>query len=122
VKPRAAIGMLLSPFALLAQQNGAAWTNIGPAPAAVEAVAVDPHDSGIIFMGSTGGGVRRSVDVGVTWSTVNMGLTNLSVNALATDASGSQIGYAATLTGVFKTTDGGAHGGISPRLPVRLPH
>jgi hypothetical protein len=103
------IGMLLLPMTLFAQQSGAAWTNIGPAPAAVEAVAVDPHGCGIIFMGSTGGGVRKSVDGGVTWSTVNTGLTNLSVHALATDASGSQIRYAATCgTGVSKTTDGGA--------------
>ena len=37
------IGMLLSPFLLMAQQNGTAWTNIGPSPAAVSAIAVDPQ-------------------------------------------------------------------------------
>src|ERR1051325_3749893 len=33
------IGMLLSPFLLMAQQNSGAWTNIGPSPAAVSAIA-----------------------------------------------------------------------------------
>jgi hypothetical protein len=74
VKPTA-IFMLLSPFVLIAQQNGGAWTNIGPSPAAVEAIAVDPKGTGTIFMGSIGGGVRKSVDGGITWSTANGGLT-----------------------------------------------
>lgn len=36
----AIIGMLLSPFLLVAQQNSGAWTNIRPTPAAVAAIAV----------------------------------------------------------------------------------
>ena len=51
------IGMLLSPFLLMAQQNSGAWTNIGPSPAAVQAIAVDPRGTGTIFMGTIG---RRS--------------------------------------------------------------
>jgi hypothetical protein len=69
--------MLLSPFGLFAQQNGAAWTNIGPSPAAVSAIAVDPRGTGTIFMSATVSGVRKSVDGGMIWSTVNTGLTNL---------------------------------------------
>ena len=108
MKP-AVIGMILAPFALLAQSNGAAWTNIGPNPAAVEAVAVDPHGSGIIFMGSVAGGVRKSADGGITWFTVNTGLTNLDVLVFVMDASGLQTVYAATVGGgLFKTSDGGA--------------
>ena len=68
----AIIGMLLSPFLLMAQQNGGAWTNIGPRPAAVEAIAVDPQGTGTIFMGSIAGGVRKSVDGGNTWSFIDM--------------------------------------------------
>jgi photosystem II stability/assembly factor-like uncharacterized protein len=101
--------MLLSPFLLIAQRNGGAWTNIGPSPAAVEAIAVDPQGSGTIFLSAIVGGVRKSVDGGVTWSTVNTGLTNLVVIALAMDASGPQTVYAATVGGgLFKTGDGGA--------------
>ncbi len=102
------IGVLLSPFLLIAQQTSAAWTNIGPTPAAVEAIAVDPQGSGTIFIGSIAGGVRKSADGGITWSTVNTGLTNLDVLALAMDASGPQTVYAATAGSLFKTDDGGA--------------
>src|SRR5215467_1049980 len=102
------IGMLLLPIALIAQQSVAAWTNIGPTPAAVGAIAVDPHGSGIIFIGTNSGGVRRSVDGGITWSAVNTGLTNPAVERLAIDASGPQTVSAGTGGGLFKTVDGGA--------------
>ena len=62
----ALIGMLLLPMTLLAQQSGAAWTNIGPSPAAVQAIAVDPGGTGTIFMGSIAGGVQKSIDGGTT--------------------------------------------------------
>ena len=103
------IGMLLSPFVLFAQQDGAAWTNIGPSPASVSALAVDPRGTGTIFMSAIVGGVRKSVDGGITWSIVNTGLTNLVVSGLAMDASGPQTVYAATVGGgLFKTADSGA--------------
>jgi photosystem II stability/assembly factor-like uncharacterized protein len=106
------IYVLLSQLVLTAQQNGSAWTNIGPSPAAVEAIAVDPQGTGTVFMGSIGGGVRKSVDGGTTWSAVNTGLTNLDILKLAIDASGPQMIYAATPGGLFKTGDGGATWGI----------
>ena len=59
--------LLLSPLVLFAQQNGGAWTNIGPSPAAVKAIAVDPRGAGTILMGTLGGGVRKCVDGGIAW-------------------------------------------------------
>jgi len=104
---RAAIGVFLLPMTLLAQQSGAAWTNIGPSPAAVEAIAVDLHGTGTIFMGSIAAGVQKSIDGGTTWSAVNNGLTTPIAWALAIDASGPQTVYAGTGGGLFKTDDGG---------------
>ena len=104
----ATIGVFFVPIVLIAQHTGDEWANIGPTPAAVGAIAVDPHGSGIIFIGSNAGGVRRSVDGGITWSAVNTGLTNLDVERLAIDASGPQTVYAGTGGGLFKTVDGGA--------------
>src|SRR5437016_6177118 len=104
----AIIGLLISPLLLIAQQSGGAWTNIGPSPAAVDAFAVDQQGMGAVFMGTITGGVRKSVDHGITWSAANNGLTDLVVYALAMDASGPQTVYAGTLGGVFKTGDGGA--------------
>jgi uncharacterized protein (TIGR03437 family) len=105
----ATIGILLSPLLVMAQQNGGAWTNIGPGPAAVEAIAVDPQGTGTIFIGTIAGGVRKSLDHGTTWSAINSGLTNLAVLTLTMDASGPQTVYAGTSgNGLFKTGDGGA--------------
>ena len=102
----ALIGMLLLPMTLLAQQSGAAWTNIGPSPAAVQAIAVDPGGTGTIFMGSIAAGILKSINGGATWSAVNNGLTTPLVAALAIDASGPQTVYASS-GGLSKTDDGG---------------
>src|SRR5262249_381203 len=75
---------------------------------AVKAIAVDPHGAGTIFMATTGGGVRKSVDGGNTWSAVNTGLTNRTVTSLAIDASGPQTVYTGAVPGLFKSADGGA--------------
>ena len=72
----AIIGLLISPLLLIAQQSGGAWTNIGPSPAAVDAFAVDQQGMGAVFMGTITGGVRKSVDHGITWSAANTGLTD----------------------------------------------
>ena len=114
------VGILLSPLLLMAQQDSVAWTNIGPSPAAVEAIAVDPQGSGTIFMGITSGGVRKSVDRGITWSTVNTGLTKLTVQSLAMDASGPQTVYAGITGGVCsRPATAGPHGRMFQRFPRR---
>jgi photosystem II stability/assembly factor-like uncharacterized protein len=94
--------LYMLPFSLIA-------ASIAAVELAEQAIAVDPHGSGTIFMGSIAGGVRKSVDRGISWSAVNTGLTSLIVQALAMDASGPQTVYAATVGGgLFKTGDGGA--------------
>src|SRR5215831_18490582 len=99
--------MLLLPMTVLAQQSGPAWTNIGPSPVAVEAIAVDPGGTGTIFIGSVAAGVLKSIDGGTTWSAVNNGLPTPIVS-LAIDASGPQTVYADSFVGgLFKTDDGG---------------
>src|SRR5215471_17000970 len=104
------MGMLLSPFLLMAQHNAGAWTNIGPSPAAVKAIAVDPHGAGTIYMGTISDGVRKSVDGGTTWSAVQTGLTNPVVEALAIDPSRPQTVYAGFGGGggLVKSSDAGA--------------
>ncbi len=103
------IGMLLSPLLLMAQQNSGAWTQIGPSPAGVIApVVVDPRGGGSIFIGLLAGGIPKSTDSGVTWSSVNTGLTDLRIETFAMDASGPQTVYAGTFGGgIFKSINGG---------------
>ena len=111
------IGLLLSPFLLMGQQNNGTWTNIGPSPAAVSAIAVDPGGTGTIFMSTLAGGIRKSVDAGITWSAANTGLTDLEVMTLAMDASGPQTVYAGDPGGgLSKTIDGGSTWQIIPAI------
>ena len=102
---------ILSPLPVQAQQGG--WTSIGPRPAGVEApIVADPAGMGPAFIGSYGGGIRKTTDNGRTWTAANRGLTSMLVTSLAMDASGSQTLYAGTISGVFKTADGGATWGL----------
>jgi photosystem II stability/assembly factor-like uncharacterized protein len=86
-----------------------AWEHVGPGLAGVMApVAADPSGRGPIDIATMAGGVRRSLDKGETWATVNNGLTNLATSALAVDAAGPQSVYVGTVGGgAYKTDDGG---------------
>lgn len=58
----------------------------------------------ILYAATAGAGVFRSSDTGRTWSAVNIGLNNLTVNTLFAD--GANI-YAGTASGLFRTGDAG---------------
>lgn len=89
---------------------GATWTeaNAGIAPDAdIRALIVDPNDADVAYAGATGsesnpGGVYRTVDGGVTWTSYSIGLPSSSATALALDLSGAVPRlYAGTRHGVF---------------------
>jgi hypothetical protein len=102
------------------------WTNIGPgSPGVVAPIAPDPQGSGTVYVASVGGGVRKSIDNGATWSTVSSGLSATAFYSLAMDASGPQTVYAGAFGGggLFKSTDGGLNWmGLGPvgGIPVSL--
>jgi hypothetical protein len=77
------------------------WTSHGPGREAVNAVVIDPTTSTTLYVGTAGGGVFKSTDSGGTWNTLNTGLTNAFVNALAIDPVEPRRVYAATDRGVF---------------------
>lgn len=111
------MGVLLAPSLLMAQQNSGAWIHIGPSPAAVVApVTVERGGGASMFIGLHAGGIRKSTDGGVTWSSANTGLTDPRVLTLAMDASGPQTLYAGAFSGgVFKSVD---TGGTWQNLPA----
>ena len=86
-----------------------AWEHVGPGLAGVMApVAADPIGRGTIYIATMAGGVRRSLDNGETWATVNNGLATLATSALAVDAAGPQTVYVGTVGGgAYKSDDGG---------------
>ena len=81
----------------------------------VISLAIDPHHLKTLYAG-TSGGVYKSVDGGKWWEKVNTGLVSpevlkssraLSVTKVKVDPHHPESVYTATLTGLFKTTNGG---------------
>jgi hypothetical protein len=105
------------------------WRSIGPYRGGrCVAVAGDPAQPLVFYFGSTGGGVWRTSDAGVTWRNVSDGyFKTASVGALAVCQSDPNVVYAgmgeSTIRGnvshgdgVYKSTDGGrtwAHCGLA---------
>ena len=100
--------------------NAMQWRQVGPFRGGrVVAVAGDPVHTQVFYFGSTGGGVWKTTDGGVTWENVSDGFfKRASVGALAVSASDPNVIYAgmgeATIRGnvshgdgVYKSTDAG---------------
>jgi ELWxxDGT repeat protein/autotransporter-associated beta strand protein len=130
-KPAAA-----NPPAIVAQPatislNTTNWTPLGPAPSIngpiagsgavtgrINAVAADPANVNVIYVGAAGGGVWKSADGGTTWTALTDSQSTLNTGALAIAPSNSSIIYAGTGDGtgstqsfygkgVLKSTDAG---------------
>ncbi len=93
--------------------SGASWAPIGDGlgdlldarPTLIpwdSALVVDPDHTDVLYLGTSGYGVLKSVDGGATWEPNNDGLTNVDVRALAIVRGDSTTVYAATPGGVFK--------------------
>jgi hypothetical protein len=97
------------------------WQQItGPEGEDIEVLAIDPANSQVIYVGTTGaygcgggysdsgcgpdipGGVFKTTDSGASWMAINTGITNPIINSLAIDPANSQTIYAGTGGGVFK--------------------
>jgi photosystem II stability/assembly factor-like uncharacterized protein len=108
--------------------SSATWTSIGPQPAEdssygkaggrATAIAVDPTNDNVIFVGTSGGGVWRTGDGGQTWSPQTDFQESLAIGSLAIDPTNHQTIYAGTGEedlsadsyygiGILKSTDGG---------------
>jgi hypothetical protein len=117
--------------------NGTVWAPIGPSPidqgaisanGQVTAIAINPNNPKIIYIGTAWGGVWLSHDGGVTWRPIFDRAPSLGVGdpgALAIDPVNTNIVYVGTTSregsvfaglakttqppaGLFKSTDGGA--------------
>jgi hypothetical protein len=84
--------------------------SIGPDGGTFTAVAVDPGNPSILYLGTYGAGVYRSTDQGVSWIQRINGLGNTFIQSLAVDPQNGNMLYAGTYTGgVYKSTDAGAN-------------
>jgi photosystem II stability/assembly factor-like uncharacterized protein len=108
--------------------NGTVWAPIGPSPIAqgsspvnglVSAIAVNPANANVIYMGTAGGGAWRTDDGGASWFPLFDRQLSLAVGgpgALALDPNNTDVIYLGTSArvaahpqaGLFKSSDGGA--------------
>lgn len=115
--------------------NGTVWTPIGPSPidqgaidanGQVTAIAVNPNNSDIIFIGTAWGGLWRTGDGGATWTPIFDRAPSLGVGepgAIAIDPTNTNVLYVGTSNrngsqfsgdstqppaGLFRSTDSGA--------------
>lgn len=73
----------------------------------VSAVVVDPFDGNIVYAGTDGNGVIKSVDAGHTWQSSNEGLAYPIVKALVADPVHRGVIFAGTWEGgVYRSNDG----------------
>lgn len=121
--------------AMMSVQAAAAlpqWQNIGPAPmrssamgkqkidvaGRTRAIAIDPRDSAVIYIGAAQGGVWKSTNGGESWAPLSDDMPSLSIGALALDPKNPDIVYAGTGeptlggdnyygAGILKSTNGG---------------
>ncbi|MFP5288549.1 MAG: WD40/YVTN/BNR-like repeat-containing protein, partial [Thermoanaerobaculia bacterium] len=84
----------LGPFAV-PRGEGYDGTRV-PVSGRVSALALDPGDPSIVYLGSALGGVWRSQDAGGTWLPVSDGEASLAIGALAVDPVQSGLVYAGT--------------------------
>lgn len=104
-----------------------AWSSLGPRPIAsgpsavsgrVTAVAVDPIDPNVIYVGGAQGGIWKSSDAGVSWSPRTDDQCSLAIGSIEIDPVNASIIYAGTGEanlsadsyygcGILRSTDGG---------------
>ncbi len=108
-----------SPGATRARENaialgisgpGGTWMNLGPAPlpngqtdptsvpvsGRVTAIAIDPRDANVVYIGAAQGGVWRSTDGGATWTALMDTAASLAIGALALAPSSPSTLYVGT--------------------------
>ena len=117
------------PFRLkkdISEELPANWESLGPVnvpPGSLDeglgrinAIAFDPHNPAVIWVGSPSGGLWKSFNGGSTWSTNTDDLPNLGISDIAIDPNTSNIMYIATgdrdfpntySYGILKSIDGG---------------
>ena len=84
--------------------GGTNWNATGPTNIGITYLRIDPQAASTIYAGTRGGGILRTADGGENWEAIN---TGLYITDLAIDPQAPRTLYAASVSAVFKSTDGG---------------
>jgi hypothetical protein len=92
--------------------SGSSWSALSlgdcSTTVAVSDIEIDPVSPSILYVGSSGCGILKSTDGGLTWRGANKGFPFLpGVSHLVVDPKSPLTVYAASGLGVYKSTDGG---------------
>lgn len=89
--------------------GGKTWSRVADerGPIKAGALAIDPADPQVLYLGTRGHGVYKSGDGGATWAEANRGMVDRQIGTLVLDPSDRRTLYATTYDGqVFKSADG----------------
>jgi hypothetical protein len=95
------------------------WTGAPPWSGRVTAIANDPGDAAVAYVGSAGGGAWKTTNAGATWTPISDSLGSLAIGAIAIDPRRPNTIYLGTGeantsgdsyygSGIYKSTNGGA--------------
>ncbi len=88
------------------------------APEGLLSVAFDPLNPGVVYAGTRGWGLAKSLDRGYSWSSVGPELEGLSITSIAIHPNGRVVYVGSQSQGVFRSI----HGGITfQNIQVGLP-
>jgi hypothetical protein len=92
---------------------GPQWSPLGPAQLTngwtgrIDLLAVDPDDTSVMYVGSPSGGLWKSTTGGNNWTPLTDRMPSLDMSALVMDPTDSDILYAGSSAGIYKTINGG---------------
>ena len=91
---------------LRSDDGGQSWAQLANLGATLQASALDPSNSDVLYVGTTYKGLLKTTTAGQSWSALS-NLPAPSVNDIAIDPTHPQTVYAATDTGAFVSLDSG---------------
>ncbi|MBN9657930.1 MAG: hypothetical protein J0H49_07115 [Acidobacteria bacterium] len=90
------------------RDQGVTWEHLGQQTPFVFSLASHPGRPGVIYLGTFAGQVYRTSDGGQTWNLCGPGLPQADIVHLAVDPQTGAVYAAASLHGIYKSTDDGA--------------
>ena len=118
ISPTSKQGGAIKPLVAGIESSGWTWLGPGNIGGRVRSILIHPTNPSIMWAGSVGGGVWKTLNGGASWNPLDDFMPNLAIACMVMDPANPDIIYAGTGegfcnidaiqgAGIFKTTDGG---------------